>query len=95
MPFRILREMTEGQGAHTQHAHTLLCEANRCRQQTRLKKPVSVPFYFDFYRKGCVNVCLELPVAVPTQPPADIHPRGAIDTQIKHTSVHHAHTQSH
>lgn len=60
--------------------HTVLCEANRCRQQARLKKPVSsVPFYFDFYRKGCVSVCLEMPTAVPTKPPVNIHPWTVID----------------
>lgn len=76
---------------HTQS----LCEANRHRQQTRLKKPVSsVPFYFDFYRKGCVSVCLEMPVAVPTQPPVNIHPWGLMNTQINTHMLTHTCTSS-
>lgn len=68
------------------------CEVNRCRQQGRPKKPPSsAPFYFNFYRKSCVRVCLEMPMGVPTQLPVNIHSLGVIDIQ-KNTHMNmHAH----
>lgn len=47
----------------------------------------SALFYFDFYRKGCVSVCLEMPTAVPAQPPGSTRPTPAADTK-KHSHVH-------
>lgn len=53
----------------------------------------SAHFYVDFYRKGCVRVCLEMPTAVPAWPPGSTRPLPATDTK-KHSHVH-THVRSH
>lgn len=52
------------------------------------EKPVTcVPFYFDFYRQGCVNVCLEMPMAVPARATCEHTPLGSDG----HTNKHYVH----